>query len=58
MLSFKLKSDTAADGMVAQDKVKERFEEHGDTYQLILMDYSMPECNGPESVKGILSYLG
>ena len=45
------------DGLKAIDKVKERHQKLGDSFELILMDYSMPRCNGPDSVKGIIEYL-
>ena len=54
---YKLSSDKAIDGIEAIDKVRERHQKLGDSFKLILMDYSMPHCEGPESVKGIINYL-
>ena len=56
-MEFNLETDTASNGYEAQAMIKERHRQFGDCYVLILMDYSMPGCNGPETVKGILEYL-
>lgn len=37
--------------------VKKRFERHGSTYKLIIMDVYMPICDGFKSTKLIRSYL-
>ena len=57
MGQYELGCDTAMDGLKAIDKVKERHQKLGDSFKVILMDYSMPRCNGPDSVKGIIEYL-
>ena len=38
--------DSAYDGEEALRCVTEKFERYGTTYQLIIMDYRMPFCNG------------
>ena len=37
--------------------VQRRYEQSNDSYTLILMDYSMPKCDGPEAARAIISYL-
>lgn len=37
--------------------VKSRIDEYGNTYELILMDYSMPELNGDEATKIIRAQI-
>jgi len=44
--------DQAEDGKVAVEKVKDSMES-GDTYDVVLLDYEMPEMNGPEAAKRI-----
>ena len=43
---YKVVSDKAIDGFEAIDKVKKRHQMLGDSFKLILMDYSMPHFNG------------
>lgn len=52
---FNLKVDTCSDGQSAVLKVVERDPEN--MYRLILMDYSMPICDGPQTVQLINEHL-
>ena len=52
-----IEADTAMDGVEAIKKVKQLFEREGQTYDLILMDFAMPICNGPKSTEAIRKYL-
>ena len=56
---FNLSCDTCNDGLQAIDLVKARSSESKihPMYEMILMDYSMPECNGIEATKEIRSFL-
>ena len=38
--------DSVYDGEEALRCVKDKFEKYGTTYQLIIIDYRMPHCNG------------
>ena len=49
--------DLAHDGVKAQESVQRKHRETGGGYKLILMDFNMPECNGPSAAKAILEYL-
>ena len=49
--------DTALSGHQAIEFIKEKHQQQGKSYKLIMMDYSMPEMTGPESTKIILKYL-
>ena len=48
-----LKSDTALSGPIALELIKERLNKvlqgQAVMYKFILMDYSMPEMNGPQT---------
>ena len=52
-----LKSDTALSGYIAIELIKERLnkvlKEEAFMYKFILMDYSMPEMDGPQTVEKI-----
>ena len=50
---FGLKADSAMGGEEAVMLVKKRLETENSTYKLIMMDYSMPVCNGGEATKQI-----
>ena len=50
-------ADIAQGGLEALEKVKKRYKRTGDSYKLILMDYSMPICSGPKATQEILKYL-
>ena len=55
--SFVNSYDSAYDGDEALRCVKEKFEKYGTTYQLIIMDYRMPYCNGLQASKNIREFL-
>lgn len=57
LLQYSLQSDKARNGLEAQEMIKKRFRNKGDSYRLIIMDYSMPTCNGPQAAKAICEYL-
>ena len=62
---FNYQSDVAVDGQEAIEAVEQRANAtnaftQGDEiamYKLILMDFSMPVCDGPTAVKAIRSFL-
>lgn len=54
---YQIECDQAYNGQLALNMVKSRFEQDGSTYQLILMDYKMPICNGIEATGLIRDYL-
>ena len=49
--------DSANDGLEAIQMIKTKHEREKTSFKLILMDYSMPECDGPEATKAIIDYL-
>ena len=57
----KLKSDTALSGAIALNSIKERLTKvlnnESTMYKFILMDYSMPGMNGPQTVRKIRELL-
>ena len=53
MNRFNLTADTASDGDEAVELVRNRIENSKSTYKLIMMDYTMPNCNGGEATKQI-----
>ena len=55
--NFKLNIDIANDGEQALKKVKQKYRVKGETYKLILMDYSMPIMDGPTSARQIQEFL-
>ena len=55
LLQFDVICDTCNDGMEAIDLVKARLESGEAMYKLILMDYSMPVCDGRTATSAILS---
>ena len=56
-LKFDLPIDSATDGQEALQKIMDKYRLTGCTYRLILMDYSMPNMDGPSSAKKILEFL-
>jgi len=54
---FNLKSDYCNDGKEAIEMVKKRLKSDDPMYKLILMDYSMPDCDGPQATYAIREYL-
>ena len=53
-----MESDYCNDGIEAIKLVKNRGKEvDSPMYKLILMDYSMPECDGPTATATIRDYL-
>ena len=59
LLQFNIKSDFCFNGLEAIQQVKERHKSKltKPMYKLILMDFSMPECDGPAATKRIRKYL-
>ena len=57
MHRFGLSVDSAMDGNEAVNLVRKRVESDNSTYKLILMDYSMPNCNGSDATKQIRMFL-
>ena len=55
---FDLESDCASDGNQAIQLVKNRLSSETPMYKLILLDYSMPECDGPTATVEIRRLLG
>ena len=55
--NFNLNIDSANDGEQALKKVKQKYRVQGETYKLILMDFSMPLMDGPTSARQIQEYL-
>ena len=57
-----LKVDTALSGAIALNLIKERLTKvlnnQASMYKFILMDYSMPGMNGPNTVRKIRKLLG
>ena len=55
---FNLQIDSANDGQQALSKVKQKYQMmNGETYKLILMDFSMPMMDGPTAAKQIFEFL-
>ena len=55
---FNLQSDYCNDGLEAIKLVQARANDPNQPmYKLILMDYSMPECDGPTATAAIRNYL-
>ena len=59
LLQFNIKSDFCVNGLEAIQLVKERQKSRPakPMYKLILMDFSMPECDGPAATNQIREYL-
>lgn len=57
LMKFGIESDTAYDGNQAIYWVKQRFRTQGNAYKLILLDYSMPECNGAQASMKIRKFM-
>ena len=57
LTNFDLNCDEAADGNIAIELAKRRIHSNLPFYKLILMDYSMPECDGPTAAAAILKLL-
>ena len=55
---FSLESDCASDGNQAIQLVNNRLSSETPMYKLILLDYSMPECDGPTATVEIRRLLG
>ena len=49
--------DTSNGGEEALQAVKDLVNAGKPVYKLIMMDYSMPDCNGPEATKRIREFL-
>ena len=54
---FNIESDTASDGIQALELVKQRNKDKRDCYKLILLDYSMPNCDGVQTVKLMSKFM-
>ena len=52
-MQFNFECDTSANGHEAIEMVKARCSSGQPMYKLIIMDYSMPECNGTEATTAI-----
>ena len=50
---YSINADSATDGFEAIQIVKKLYEKEKVTYDLILMDYDMPICSGPEATLAI-----
>ena len=48
---FQLTTETSLDGIQAVEMVTKLYREKGATYDLILMDYTMPQMNGIDATK-------
>ena len=57
LMQFKVESDSAVDGNQAIHWVKQRFNFQRSAYKLILLDYSMPECDGVEAALKIKQFM-
>ena len=55
--NFKLPIDSACGGVQAVQKVKDKYRLTGEVYKLILMDFSMPDMDGPTAAQKILEFL-
>ena len=49
--------EMATDGLEAIKMVKDLYTEHKLTYDLIMMDFEMPICRGPEATRSIRKFL-
>ena len=49
--------DEANDGNEAIERARRRIDSNSAFYKLILMDYSMPDCDGPTATAAILKLL-
>ena len=54
---MKIGSNSAFNGIEGLKQVQKRHEQNEFMYQLILLDYSMPICDGPHAAKKIREYL-
>ena len=59
LLQFNIKSDYCVNGLEAIQQVKERHKSKltKPMYKLILMDFSMPKCDGCKATRGIRDFL-
>ena len=54
---FGLDCDTAVDGTEAVKLIRKQIESDLPVYKLIMMDYSMPQMDGPEATRAIRQLL-
>lgn len=54
---FELASDSACNGIEAMRRFEKRLREGNTFYELILMDYSMPICDGLQTTQRIRSLM-
>ena len=54
---FNLKSETACNGIEAVQLLESRIEKGQPVYDLILMDYSMPLCDGLKATESLRARL-
>ena len=54
---FDINSDICHNGLEAIEKVRARVQSGEAIYRMIMMDFSMPECDGPTSTKAIRQLL-
>ena len=52
-----MESDSCYNGIEAMTKIRSRFEQDKPVYKLVFLDFSMPECDGPETAKQIRGFL-
>ena len=57
LLQFNLKCDKVVDSEHALEFVKAKFEQSACIYKLIMMDYSMPDLDGPGVTRAIRKFL-
>ena len=48
---FNMESDSSQNGIEAMTRIRSRFEQNLPMYKLVFLDFSMPECDGPETAK-------
>ena len=55
--NYKFPAEIASDGNQAYELVKRRYASNHKMYQLIVMDYAMPFCNGCQSTTLIRQFF-
>ena len=57
LCSLNVKSDKALSGEIALKLIQDRIQSGEGMYKLILLDYSMPGMNGPETARVVRAFL-